>query len=158
MEKMLVDNEMLGVTLPDGFCVVSLEDLQAAYGMRYPNMWGVRDDERHIALNVIWKDSGEMLTRLASEKSLAKRNEKVLSKAYRSSGYRCDGFFSRELAGRESQGFRCSYQVDGISQICESMVFKCGKRCYTLYYYTRPELAKTNQSTYEAILSSLQLG
>lgn len=155
--KTHIDDDRLGVELPEGFSVMLHEELQVMYGMDYAAMWGARDESRHAVLAVIWKDSGELITKLASEKSLAKRVEKALLKRYRASGYRCDGFFEGRVAGKGASGFRYTCQPEGIPHECEVMVFKNGARCYTLYYYTRQTAAQENRPVYEGVLASLEL-
>ena len=157
MENTNIDGGKLFIALPGGFAILTPAELQALYGMDYDGMWGARDEARHMLVTVIWKDSGGLATKLADEKSLAKRVEKALSKTYRRLGYRCDGLLETRIAGREAHGFRYSYQPEGISQSCEVVVFKDGKRCYTLYYYTRLEVALENRPIYDSLLASLVL-
>ena len=89
------------------------------------------------------------------DKTNAKRAEKALSKSFRKQGYACSGFFTREVAGQEATGFGYSYEIQGITQSCETIVVQHGKCCYTLYYYTRAELAEANRAMYDALLASL---
>ena len=44
---------------------------------------GIRDEERHVILTVFWKDSNELVSKLASAEQLAKRAEKQLAKGMR---------------------------------------------------------------------------
>ena len=157
MGKTYIDDGGLAIELPDGFAVLTQEKLQALYGMDYTEMWGARDESRHIAITVIWKDAAALLAKLASEESLAKRVEKALSKSYRASGYRCGEYFAACIAGKDARGFRYSYEPEGIPQECEVVVFRNGGRCYTLYYYTRTEVAQANRPAYDAMLASLAL-
>ena len=152
-----IDGDKLEVELLEGFSVMAHEELQVMYGMEYADMWGARDELRHAVLAVIWKDSGEFITKLASEKSLAKRVEKALSKRYRSSGYRRADFFESRIAEKTAYGFRYTFQPEGIPHECEVSVFKNGARCYTLYYYTRQATAQDNRPVYEGVLASLEL-
>ena len=154
MQNALLHGE-LGFTYPDSFSAMSPEQLKQAYGMDYADMWGMRDEENHVVFTVIWKDSHEFLHKLASSASLAKRAEKALSKSFRKQGYACSGFFTREVAGQEATGFGYSYEIQGITQSCETIVVQHGKCCYTLYYYTRSELAEANRAMYDALLASL---
>ena len=148
----------LSVDLPEGFRVLGADELQAAYGMAYEDMWGARDETRHVALTVIWKDSGEMLTKLAGEKSLAKRTEKALSKRYRRRAYQMRGFFERQVADMPAQGFRYAFcDSTGAPQECETLIFKQGARCYTLYYYARADLADQNMPVHDTLVASMQI-
>ena len=160
METILVDGEWLAVSAPEGFVVVPHGELESLMGFKYDRMWGMRDTERHMMLSVTWKDSGKLLTKLASEKSLAKRVDETNAKRHREHGYRREGFFVRGVAGAsaQAQGVRFSYDVEGVAHEGEALVFKRGVRCYTLSYSTRSALATENRPVYEAILESLLIG
>ena len=49
-------NEAMEVEVPNGFYVLSAEELRLAYQSEDPNRWGMRDKERHIILTVMWKE------------------------------------------------------------------------------------------------------
>ena len=159
METILVDGEWLAVVAPEGFAVVAHDELESLMGFKYDRMWGMRDAGRHMVLSVTWKDSGKLVTRLSSEKSLAKRANETSAKRYRKRGYRFGGYFARTVAGAsaQAQGLRFSYEVEGIAHEGESLVFKRGARCYVLSYNTRSALATENRPVYEAILESLDV-
>lgn len=150
-------NEELEICYPDSFAIMSEDELREAYGMDYADMWGIRDAENHALFTIIWKESFDLAPKLISTKSLIKRVESKLKKAFRKQGYACSGYFKRELAGQEAEGFGYSYQVQGITQTCEAIVVRRGKSCYTLYYYTRPECAQANRAAYDEMLSSIRL-
>ena len=159
METILVDGEWLAITVPEGFTVVPHDELELLMGIKYDRMWGMRDAERHMVLSVTWKDTGKLLTKLASEKYLAKRADETSARRYRKRGYRSGGFFARTIAGAnaQAQGLRYSYEAEGIVHEGEALVFKRGTRCYTLSYNTRSALADENRLVYEAILESLNV-
>lgn len=155
MQETVINGE-LGISYPDSFSVMSPDELKQAYNMDYSSMWGMRDKENHVVFSVIWKASFDAMQKLMSSASLAKRAEKALSKAFRKQGYRCDGFFERAVAGQQGQGFAYSYEVGGQRQDCETIVIRQGKNCYTLYYYSRADLAQANRAMYEDMLASLK--
>ncbi|MDO4806625.1 MAG: hypothetical protein Q4A07_05190 [Coriobacteriales bacterium] len=157
MSKVFVDDGRLSIELPDGFELMSSDLLQSIYGMEYMQMWGARDEGRHVAVTIIWKDSNALVSKLASQKALAKRVEKALAKAYRHKGYRVGNLFETNVAQRDTHGFAYACQIEGIPHECEVLVFKDGGRCYTLYYYAREECAQKNRSVYESMLASLSL-
>lgn len=164
MNPVLVDHEWLAATLPDGFETIPHEELEALLGVRSDCIWGVRDTERHIMMNITWKDSNKLLTKLMSEKSFAKQmNERYGKRCIKRSAdmgnYRCGGFYERDVTGASAraQGFRFSYTVQGIEQGGEVLIFKRGVRCYALTYYTRLEVAEQNRSVYDVFLSSLEV-
>ena len=75
MENTARIHHELEIAYPDGFHLMSAEELQQAYKSDYPNMWGIRDEDRHIIIAIFWKESNELLTKLVNAKSQAKRVE-----------------------------------------------------------------------------------
>ena len=148
-------NNKLGITYPQSFEPVPIDELKQRFGMGYDHMWGISDPEHHMFIAVIWKESNELLGKLVGTAPLAKRAEKAMSKAYRNNDYHCDGFFQRELGGHEAVGFAYGNAFDGVEQSCQTIVVKDGTCCYTLYYYTRTSVAEANAPTFEDILASV---
>lgn len=159
METILADGAWLAVAMPEGFATIPHDELESLMGFEYGSMWGMRDAERHMVLSVTWKDSGKLITKLSSEKSLAKRANETSAKRYRNRGYRFDGYFDRAVSGAsaQAQGLRYSYEAEGIAHDGEALVFKRGARCYILSYNTHSALAAENRPVYEAILESLDV-
>ena len=147
----------LEIAYPDGFHLMSAEELQQAYKSDYPNMWGIRDEDRHIIIAIFWKESNELLTKLVNAKSQAKRVEKLMAKGLKGRKYHFCGNFATTVAGCEAHGFRYGYLGAGdVPQDAETILFTHGKTSYTLYYYTRPETAAANLAIRDAIVSSLR--
>ena len=157
MRKAIV-NDSLEVSQPDGFRVMSHEELCQAYGLDYDCMWGMRDEERHVILAVFWKVSSKLISMLGSAKLVAEQSEKNLRRRYRKSGYHSDGLFETEVAGLRGWGFRYGHSPMGAAeQSCETVVIKDGTCCYTIMYHTRTERAHTNRALYEEILASMRI-
>lgn len=150
-------NKELALAYPDEFRVMELSELHHAFGVDYPKMWGIRNEERHVLISVIWKDTSEVLQRLVSTKSQVKEYEKRIHNLLRKNNYHCEGFFERELAGQKALGFRYSFLREFVEQIGEVIIFKRGKCRYSMYYFTRLETADDNRPAYEELLSSMQV-
>jgi len=157
MGEVFADGALLSIDVPQGFSILTLDELQTLFGLPYDNLWGVRNESRRMRLCLLWKDSNAVLTKLVSEKSLAKRVENTFAKSGKTYDYACEGYFSREVAGRTAQGFRCSYKLNGVLNTCEVLVFKRKERCYTLFYYTLADQANENLPIYEAMLESISI-
>ncbi len=160
MSTVLIDNERLAVTLPDGFVAIPHKELESLIGITYDCLWGVRDTTRHMLVYASWRDSNMVLSKLASEKAIAKRADKQFSRCRPGSGYASESLPVRDVAGSDSgaHGFSFSYVVEGIEQEGELRVFKQGSRCYTLCYYTRSQHAAQNRPVFDAMLDSLAIG
>ena len=75
MGEVFADGALLSIDVPQGFSILTLDELQTLFGLPYDNLWGVRNESRRMRLCLLWKDSNAVLTKLVSEKSLAKRVE-----------------------------------------------------------------------------------
>ena len=159
MNTVLIDNEYLAVTLPEGFDDIPHKELESLIGITYDCLWGVRDTDRHMLMYMTWKDSSKLLNKLASEKAIAKRADKHFAKCRPGSGYTSKDMPERAVTGSDAgaHGFHFSYTVQGVDQEGEVWVFKHGKRCYTMCYYTRSEVAEQNHPVIDGILSSLEV-
>ena len=159
MNTVLVDDEWLAVTLPEGFVQMPHEEIESMMGFKYEQLRGMRDTSRHMLMSVTWKDSGKFLSKLAAPKVIIKQVDKNFARRGRKSGYRSEGFLTREVAGASSQahGFRFSYAADGVAQEGEVWVFKRDVRCYTICYYTSSAEAAANRPVWEGIMSSLEV-
>lgn len=148
-------NGELALTYPEGFRLMELDELKHAFALDYSDMWGIRDEENHMLISLIWKESNGLLRKLVSTKSLVKEYEKRIGRTFRHGNYRCEEFFETEIAGLAAQGVRFSYHHLGVDQLGELVMFRRGGCNYSLYYYTRPELAQANRPAYEGILASV---
>ena len=165
MNTVLVGNEKLAITLPEGFEEIPHKELESLIGITYDSLWGVRDTNRHMLMYVTWKDSNKLLVKLASEKSGAKRVDKQFSKCRPGSGYASETLPNLAISGSDAgaEGFRFSYNVkdpDGegtIKQDGEVRIFKRDVRYYTLVYYTRGYVANENRPVFDAILNSIEV-
>lgn len=148
-------DETLVIQLPAGFRVMEKAEVQKVFSLDYQDLWGAWDEERHILLAIVWKDAPKLLGKLVSTKDLVDRAQKSLNKSYGTSGYHLDGRFDTQIAGCEAKGISYGYLVKDISQDGEVIIFRHGRRTYTLYYYARTELAEQSQPIHDALLESL---
>lgn len=148
-------NDELALTYPEGFRLMERGELEHAFALEYPDMWGIRDEERHMLISLIWKETNGVLRKLVSTKTLVKDYEKRIARTFRHGNYRREEFFETEVAGLAAQGARFSYHHLGVDQLGELVMFRREGCTYSLYYYTRPELARANRAAYESILASI---
>ena len=145
--------------MPDGFSEVAHSEPETLLKIKYDCMWGMRDKERHMMVNVSWKDSNKFLTKLVSEKSFAKQVDENYGRRYRKSGYRNYGFFECGIPGADTkaEGFDFSCVADGQPLEGEVVVFRQGIRTYTMTYTVYAENAVENKPIYELIRNSLTI-
>lgn len=154
MGKTSVDGK-LSIILPEGFRVMGLDEVKGAFSLDYDDLWGARDEERHMMVAFIWKDAPELLGALVGTNMLVERAEKALRKTYKNSGYKLNGIFTTQVAGTDAMGFSYDFAAGNVAQQGEVIIFRQGTRTYTLYYYTRPECAEANAPLHDEVLASL---
>lgn len=154
MQAAFLHNE-LHLEYPEVFHVMSEEEQLKAYVDNNPNRWCIRDSERHIMISVFWHDSNKLLVKLTSAKSLAKRAESHSKRAYKKYGYALLGFFSREVAGTETEGFQYEYTLNGKELVGKTIVLKHGSTCYMLYWYAPKSEEGPSAELFDEFLSSL---
>ena len=150
-----VVQEGLRRSAPDGFEVLGEEELRELYRDDNRDRWGIWDKGRHLIFVIYWHDSNALLGRLAGTRSLAKRAERLMSKAFGANAYRCEGFFSTQVGGVEAEGFSYAYQVQGVDQIAQTIVCRRGACCYTLYWYARKDGDPSDAQVLDDLLASI---
>ena len=150
-------NGAVEVEVPDGFYVMSAEELRQVYQSDDPNRWGIWDKERHIMMTVIWKAySGLAGLFLSDLKAVCKKNEQLSSKGYAGHGYRCDGFFSLSVDGQPAEGYRFSYRVEDVEQSAETILFRHGKTIYSVTFVGRAENKAADQDVFAGIIAGIR--
>ena len=146
----VVLNQELMISIPEGFHVMSEEELSKLnhYG-QIPN-WCVSDPDRHIILSVSWKKSG-FASLLLNTVEVAKKMEGEIHRLLSSYGYELKGYITANLGGVSADGFRCSYIAQDVPMIGESLSAKKGKVFYYIHGYLREELQEESLRTLEEI-------
>ena len=150
-------NGTVEIEVPDGFYIMSAEELRQVYQSEDPNRWGMRDKERHIIITVMWKAyhvlSGLFLSDL---KAVCKKNEQLSSKGYAGHDYRCDGFFSLSVNGQPAEGYRFSYRVEDAEQSAETILIRQGKTIYSVTFAGRAEKKAADQEVFAGITAGIR--
>lgn len=143
--------------VPDGFSVMSAEELRQAYRNEDPNRWGIRDEERHIIVTVMWKAYTGLLGLFLSDlKAVCKKNEQLSSKGYAGHGYRCGGFFSLSVDGQPAEGYRFSYRVGDVEQSAETILIRQGRTIYSVTFAGRAENQAADQEVFAGITARIR--
>ena len=76
MERQTI-NDIFTLQIPDGFEVLTEEDLRSMYkNVGDPFNWGVRDMERHASIVAIWKKYPALLSWTLDLKAIVKRTNR----------------------------------------------------------------------------------
>ena len=77
MERQTI-NDIFTLQIPDGFEVLTEEDLRSMYkNVGDPFNWGVRDMERHASIVAIWKKYPALLSWTLDPAGRRRRSERV---------------------------------------------------------------------------------
>ena len=150
-------NETFTLQIPDGFEVLTEEDL----GKMYRNIgdsfgWGVRDTENHVIITVLWKQYPALLSRMLDLKAIVKKNEQLTGKAHAAHGYRFLEFFSMQAGDEKAEGYRFSYDKEGMTQVCSNCLIKDGRTIYAFMCVGREENMDADKETFRQIMETLE--
>ena len=150
-------NETFTLQIPDGFEVLTEEDL----GKMYRNIgdsfgWGVRDTENHVIITVLWKQYPALLSRMLDLKAIVKKNEQLTGKAHAAHGYRFLEFFSMQAGDEKAEGYRFSYDKEGMTQVCSNYLIKDGRTIYAFMCVGREENMDADKETLRRIMETLE--
>lgn len=149
-------NGAFTLEIPEGFEVMSSEDLRKLYQNENADRWGMWDRERHILITVAWQRVNALLSFLADIKSVAKRNEQLIAKGYANNDYKMEGFFSSSAGNIHMEGYRFSYTLQGIPQKSETLLMKLEKNIYSITCVRRAENAEECADVFPAVIASLK--
>ena len=150
-------NDTFTLEIPDRFETMSEEDLRGMYrDAGDPFGWGVRDTENHVIITALWKQYPALLSWMLDLKAIVKKNEQLTGKAHAAHGYRFLEFFSMQAGDEKAEGYRFSYDKEGITQVCSNCLIKDGRTIYAFICVGREENADTDRETFRQIMETLE--
>ncbi len=156
MKKQII-NETFSLQIPDSFEILSETTLLEMY-RKSPNpfLWGARDRENHVVLLALWKKSPLFLSWVTDLKTVVKKDEQLTRKAYEGYGYRLLEFFSLQAGKEKAEGYRFSYEKEGIPQISNNFLIRKGSTIYAFFGIGREENADADRDLIVRIMNSLE--
>ena len=152
MNSVAVNNEIT-VSYPDGFEIMSSEELDKAYAGVNDDKWGIWDKDSHVIITILWQKVNPVMLALADVKAIAMKNESMAAGMYKNSGYDGKGFFSETINGRKAEGYWFEYDVASIRQQAASVLFKTRNNVYSLSVFARADDPEFEGRLQEAIRS-----
>lgn len=155
MNTAKVNNE-LNITYPDGFHLMSEEEL-ARYFSTAENRWGVYNAAEHIVLSVSWTKARPLSFFTDAESVLIGiegRTRTNLLNYQRVTSYQMD------IAKNKAYGVRFEYRVNDarIVQVGDLICFKHKKQFYVIHYITRKANAGSARESFKQTLDSISVG
>ena len=150
-------NDTFTLQIPDGFEVLTEEDLRGMYkNAGDPFMWGVRDKENHVIITAIWKQYPALLAWTLDLKAIVKKNEQMTGKLHAAHGYRFLEFFSMQAGEEKAEGYRFAYVSEGITNVSNIFLIKDGRTIYAFICAGREENMDANREMFSRIMSTLE--
>ena len=107
-------------------------------------------------LLALWKEYNGLLARMADLKAIVRKNEQQTARAHAEYGYRLIEFCGMDAGEEKAEGFRFSYEREGITQVCSNLLIKEGKTVYAFMYIGRTEHAEADRESFTKIMESLE--
>jgi len=150
-------NDTFTLEIPDWFEVMSGEDLRGMYrNAGDPFKWGVRDTENHVIIVALWKKYPALLSWTLDLKAIVKKNEQLTGQAHAEHGYRFLEFFSMQAGDEKAEGYRFTYEKEGITQACSNFLIKDGRTIYAFICVGREENMETDREMVNRVMSTLE--
>ena len=154
MEQLLINDEM-NITIPEGFTVLSAEQIAEMNYIDNPPQFCMRNEEKHIIFSIAYKKTNRFFAALLSAKDIAGSMEKGLEGPMAQFGYELEGYTSRKVGGKASTGFGYNYQVDDVGMHGAAYSVKTKGTFYYLYAYIRQESREEGLKTVTEILDGI---
>lgn len=152
-----VINETFSLQVPDCFEILTEETLRGMNRNAGDSFrWGARDTENHVVLLALWKQYPAILARLLDLKAIARKNEQLTRRAHEGYGYRFLESFSMQAGTEQAEGYRFSYEREGIIQVCSNYLIRDGKTVYSFMCIGREENTDTDRSAMNRMMETLE--
>ena len=150
-------NDTFTLEIPERFEVLSEEDLRGMYrNAGDPFQWGVRDTENHVIIVALWKRYPALLSWTLDLKAIVKKNEQLTGQAHAEHGYRFLEFFSMQAGDEKAEGYRFTYEKEGVTQACSNFLIKDGRTIYAFVCVGREENMDADRETINRVMSTLE--
>ena len=150
-------NGDLKIEVPEGYRVLSKEEMKAMYLDDNPDRWAMRNEAMHHTVAVLYHKSNPFLAMLADVKSIAESTQLKLSRGLAPYQYERGEFFPASLCGQKAYGFTYRYVNHEVLTDGKVIVFKHGNICYTVYEYSADGYTDANRPVFESVCSSMEL-
>jgi len=147
-------NNDLKLSYPDGFHVMTEEELKKYKYFEGAPGFCIEDPERHIIISVSWRQANPFVAMIAGTADVARNMEARIRKPMKKFGYKPEGFIRRDVGGRAADGFRYTYQVQEIVMKGESLSVKNGSNFYYIHSYFRDALREESLAVLDGIFGS----
>lgn len=153
METVKLNND-LDLSYPDGFHVMTEEELKKHKYFEGAPGFCIEDPERHIILSVSWRQANPFVAMIAGTADIARNMEAKIRKPMKKFDYQTEGFMKRDIGGRTADGFRYTYKVQDIVMCGESLSARNGSNFYYIHSYYRDALREESLAVLDGIFGA----
>ena len=149
-------NGELKLSYPEGFNLMTSNELKEMFTKESPNRWCIWDKERHAVLDIEWARYNKLILKLTDEKNIARRNEQLMRKGYGNHNYQLEGFWSGQVGNIRGEGYSFYYQVGDAKQRCSNILFRKGNLIYRISLIGVRDHEDADQELFEKILAAVE--
>ena len=153
MTEIILNNEWK-LIFPDGFRVMDAEEKNRLNFIEKGPGECLTDPEKHITVSIAWKAAGFLASALLNTRALAQNMEAQTRKPMSAYGNQLEGFVSGNTGGKEFDGYRCRYEVQGTGMFAQSLVVRSKRTFYYLHFYCREAMREESLEILEEILGT----
>lgn len=146
-------NNEFDLTLPEGFALLSPEELAKIYRTSAPHTVGYRKEENGDFVILSWRKSFSLSLRFSDLRSAMHRVQSQVAHSYQNKEYVFHEYLERECNGIHLYGFSFSFQSVRGKVNATVFTFKGKKHYYSLEFYP---LEGKGESLLDPLLSSLR--
>ncbi len=157
MEKCTINNEVT-MPIPEGFHIMSAEELAKSFGKPDPCRWGMWNQERHIMIILEWKTYSALTMKMTNLQKITARNESITKRCAKNNAYQLQGFFPGRIGGLNAEGYNYYYKVQGIDQQNISLLTVKENTVYRLSSIGRVENADADRAFLDEICEMVKFG
>ena len=159
MAKVLKSSK-ISIKCPDGFHVMTTEELKKNHMYTGIAQWCVTDPVRQLILSVTWKEKHSGLRGLVDNslgtKEISREMQRKMAKGMRGFQYKLDGFTVWKLDGKRADGFLYHYTLQGLPMFGEYLAVKKDNLVYYLNYYAKADNEVESREIFKDMLASLK--
>ena len=156
MEKVRVSDELF-IGCPEGFHVMSEEELKGMNFMAEGPGIAMKDPDRHILVSVGVQKMNGFSALMLNQKELVKNMEKRIEQAQKPYGYHGAEFLTRQAGPDKADGVGYEYTAQDVGMYSESFAVKKGKNVTYYHLYARSANKEESLKIWEEILGSVEV-
>ena len=152
--KVTMNEGKLSAILPDGFKELTSEEITARSGKSAKDNWAASNDEKHIMINITWKNI-PLLGKIVDLKKTVSTTQGQIEKVIPT--FKKIRDVETTIASLPAEGFVYEYQVQNIDMVSQYLLIKANKQYYAFMLIVRKENYNDYLPEFDNFLSSVVL-